>query len=227
MNDSRRIRVPAEGTGTGIDRKALWVVRELGLPAIVKTCVSCRSTRHHPTGKFRVNANGMLLDVWMLVCCQLCGRTSKIPVHERIHVRALKHERLLMFEHNAPAMVRRLAMDAGLAGRSGYQLDWTGTWELETDVPFYELDRERPEPLEIVVRFELPAPIRVGKLLTAGFGRSRSAVRGMVDSGRIHLPMAVDARAREDFTFFVVASPPPSRETAADADADADAETQP
>jgi hypothetical protein len=25
---------------------------------------SCKSTRHHPTGKFRVNANGKLLDVW-------------------------------------------------------------------------------------------------------------------------------------------------------------------
>jgi hypothetical protein len=118
MNDFRSIRVPAEGGGSGIDRKALWVVRELGLPAIVKTCVSCRSTRHHPTGKFRVNANGKLLDVWMLICCELCGRTSKIPVHERIHVQALERERLLMFENNGPAMVRHLAMDAALASKA-------------------------------------------------------------------------------------------------------------
>ena len=83
MNDFRSIGVPAEG-GSNIGRKALWVIRELGLPAIVKACVSCRSTRHHPTGKFRVNANGKLLDVWMLICCELCGRTSKIPIHERI-----------------------------------------------------------------------------------------------------------------------------------------------
>jgi hypothetical protein len=200
-----------------IDRKALWVVRELGLPAIVTACVSCRSTRHHPTGKFRVNASGKLLDVWMLICCQLCGRTSKIPVHERIHVRALDHERLLMFENNNPAMVRHLTMDAALAGKAAYQLDWTGTWELETDVPFYELDREDSAPLEVVVRFELPAPIRVEKLLTAGFGLSRSAVRGMVDSGRIRLPMAIDAKARADFTLFVTATPPPSTRSGAPA----------
>jgi hypothetical protein len=219
MNDSRGIRVPAEGGGSGFDRRALWVVRELGLPAIVKACVSCRSTRHHPTGKFRVNANGKLLDVWMLICCELCGRTLKIPVHERIHVRALEHERLLMFENNDPAMVRHLAMDAALAGKAAYQLDWSGTWELETDVPFYELEREDPAPLEVVIRFELAAPIRVGKLLTAGFGLSRSAVRGMVDSGRIRLPMAIDAKAREDFTLFVITTPPPSREAAADQEA--------
>jgi hypothetical protein len=57
-------------------RAAQWVIRELGLPALVKACVSCRSARHHPTGKFRVNANGKLLDVWMLIRCERCGRTG-------------------------------------------------------------------------------------------------------------------------------------------------------
>jgi hypothetical protein len=185
-------------------RKALWVVRELGLPAIVKTCVSCRSARHHPTGKFRVNANGKLLDVWLLICCERCGRTSKIPVHERVCVQALQSERRLMFEHNDPAMVRNLAMDGALAAKAAYQLDWSGTWELETGMASGEPEREDPVPLKVVIRFELPAPIRVEKLLTAGLGLSRSAVKGMVDSGRIRLPMAIDAKAREDFTFFVI-----------------------
>src|ERR1700733_6470267 len=123
MNDFRGIRVPADsdggGDGSEIGRKALWVIRELELPAIVKACATCRSARHHPTGKFRVNANGKLLDVWMLICCEQCGRTSKIPVHERSHVRALDRELRLRFENNDPAMVRDLAMDADLAGQAG------------------------------------------------------------------------------------------------------------
>jgi hypothetical protein len=207
MNDFRSIAVPAEGGGSDIGRKALWVIRELGLPAIVKACVSCRSTRHHPTGKFRVNANGKLLDAWMLICCELCGRTSKISIHERIHVQALESERLLMFENNDPAMVRDLAMDGALARKAAYQLDWSGTWELETDMPFYELEREDPAPFKVIIRFELPVPIRVEKLLMTGLGLSRSAVRGMVDSGRIRLPMAIDAQAREEFTFVITTQP--------------------
>jgi hypothetical protein len=175
------------------ENKSLWVVRELGLPAIVKTCVSCGHPRHHPTGKIRVNANGKLLDVWLLIGCERCDRTSKIPVHERVHVQALDHERLLGFENNDPAIVRELV-------HAQRRLDWTGTWELETDMPFYDIEND-PERLEVIVRFELPAPIRVEKLLMAGFGLSRSAVKRMTDSGRIRLPMAVDARAREDFTF--------------------------
>jgi hypothetical protein len=71
-------------------------------------------------------------------------------------------------------------------------------------MPFYDLECEDPAPLEVIIRFELPAPIRVEKLLTAGFGLSRSAVRGMVDSGRVRLPLAIDAKAREDFALFVV-----------------------
>jgi hypothetical protein len=207
MNDFRSIGVPAEGGGSDIGWKALWVIRELGLPAIVKACVSCRSARHHPTGKFRVNANGKLLDVWMLICCELCGRTSKIPIHERIYVRALESKQLWMFENNDPAMVRELAMDGVLARKAARQLDWSGTWELETDMPFYELEREDAAPIKVLIRFELPVPIRVEKLLTTGFGLSRSAMRGMVDSGRIRLPMAIDAKAREDFTFVITTQP--------------------
>jgi hypothetical protein len=208
MEEFRSIRLPADSAGNGdgpdISRKALWVIREIGLPAIIKACVACRSARHRPTGKFRVNANGKLLDVWMLINCELCDRTSKIPVHERISVRAMEHERLVRFEQNDPVMARHLAMDASLASRAGYQLDWSGTWKLETDLPFYELARADSPPLEVIIRFELPVPIRIEKLLMAGFGLSRSAVRSLVDSGRIRLPMAFDARAREDFTFCVL-----------------------
>lgn len=103
-------------------------------------------------------------------------------------MRALDNERLLRFENNDPAEVRQLTMDATLAQKAAYQLDWTGTWRLHTDMPFYDLQREDSAPLEVIIRFELPAPIRVGKLLTAGFGLSRPAVRGMVDSGRIRRP---------------------------------------
>ena len=201
MKDFRSIGVPADGNGSDIGRTALWVIRERGLPAIVRACVSCRSTRHHhPTGKFRVNANGKRLDVWLLICCEVCGRTSKIPVHERICVQALDRERLLMFQDNDLAMVRNLAMDPALARQAAYQLDWTGTWALETSMPPCEVMRADPAPVTVIVRFELPVPIRVEKLLTTGLGLSRSAVRGMVGSGRIRLPMAIDAKACEGFT---------------------------
>jgi hypothetical protein len=189
-----------------INRKAIWAVRECGLPTIVRPCVDCSGTRHHPTGRFRVNANGKLLDVWLLLCCAACGRTSKATVHERVHVRSLEHARLLAYQSNDPAMVREMAMSASLAAKNGYRLDWAGTWDLETDTPFYSpLD---PESLGVLIRFELPAPVRVERLLMLGLGLSRGEVRGMVANGRIRLPFGLDAKAHQDFELTVAGAAP-------------------
>lgn len=180
------------------DRKALWVVRECALPAIVKPCADCSGMRHHPSGKFRVNANGNLVDVWLLLCCAACGRTSKVPVHHgRVHVQPLERGRRLAYENNDPAAVRELTMSASLAAKNGYRLDWTDTWLLETNAPSCSPDD--PAPLRILISFELPAPIRVERLLMLGFGQSRGAVRRMVADGRIRLPLALDAKAHQDF----------------------------
>jgi hypothetical protein len=195
-------------------RKALWAVRESGLPAIVKPCTDCSGTRHHPSGKFRVNANGKLLDVWLLLCCAACGRTSKVPVCERVHVPSLEPARRLAYETNDPAMVRELAMSASLAVKNGYRLDWTGTWELETDTPFYPPDD--PSPLRVLISFDLPAPVRVERLLTLGLGLSRAEVRRMVADGRIRLPLALDAKARQTFEFTVAGTGPHDRRQASE-----------
>jgi Protein of unknown function (DUF1062) len=108
-------------------------------------------------------------------------------------------------------MVRDPAMDGTLAAQAAYRFDWAGTWKLETAMPSGR-GRGDPGPLEVIVRFELPVPIRVEKLFMTGFGLSRSVVTDMAASGRIRLPMAIDAKAREDFAFFVNATAPLSRD---------------
>lgn len=183
------------------DRKALWAVRESALPTVVRPCPDCSAGRHRPSGKIRVNASGKLLDVWLLLSCAGCDRTSKVPVHERVHVSSLEPARLVAFENNDPAVVRELTMSASLAAKNGYRLDWSGTWEVETRMPLHALDD--PAPLKILVSFELPAPVRVERLLMLGLGLSRSGVRRMVGDGRIHLPLALGAKAHRDFEFTV------------------------
>ncbi|PWK63595.1 hypothetical protein BCL76_11920 [Streptomyces sp. CG 926] len=183
------------------DRKALWAVRESALPAVVRPCPDCSSSRHRPSGKIRVNASGKLLDVWLLLSCAGCDRTSKVPVHERVHVSSLEPARLVAYENNDPAVVRELAISQSLAAKNGYRLDWTGTWEVETRTPLYALDD--PAPFSVLVSFEWPAPVRVERLLMRGLGLSRSGVRRMVEDGRIHLPLALDAKAHRDFELTV------------------------
>lgn len=183
------------------NRKALWAVRQSALPTVVRSCPDCSGTRHRPSGKLRVNANGKLLDVWLLLNCAACDRTSKVPVHERVHVSSLEPDRRVAYENNDPAVVRGLTMSASLAAKNGYRLDWTAAWELETRTPLYALDD--PTPLTVQVSFELPAPIRVERLLMRGFGLSRTEIRRMVGDGRIRLPLALDTKVHQDFELTV------------------------
>ncbi|MFI5530063.1 DUF1062 domain-containing protein [Kitasatospora sp. NPDC051853] len=181
------------------NRKARWAVRRFGLPTVVRPCPDCPSTRHRPSGRIRVNANGKLLDVWLLLSCAGCDRTSKVPVHERAHVSSLDPARLVAYENNDPAVVGELTMNASLAAKHGYRLDWARTWELDTRMPLYALDD--PHAFEIRVHFDLPAPIRAERLLCLGLGLSRGEVRRLVDGGRIQLPVPLEAKAHRDFTF--------------------------
>ena len=67
-----------------------WVVRRTRLPLLSMRCPDCPAgSATTGGGKFRVNANGKLLDVWLLVRCVSCHRTSKLTVHERTPVRSL------------------------------------------------------------------------------------------------------------------------------------------
>ncbi|MET8770890.1 DUF1062 domain-containing protein [Streptomyces sp. NPDC004658] len=182
-------------------RKARWAVRQSGLPVVVRPCPDCSGRRHHPSGRFRVNASGKLLDVWLLLRCAMCGRTSKVPVHERVHVSSLEPARRLSYETNDPSVIQELAMSASLAARNGYRLDWAGAWALETDSSVCAL--REPTPLKVLISFELPAPVRVERLLMLGLGLSRTEVRRGVADGRIRLPLAPDAKAYQDFELTV------------------------
>ncbi|MFJ8442716.1 DUF1062 domain-containing protein [Kitasatospora griseola] len=189
-------------------RKARWAVRQFALPAVVRPCPDCPSTRHRPSGRIRVNASGKLLDVWLLLSCDGCDRTSKVPVHERVHVSTLEPSRLVSYETNDPAVVRELTISASLAAKNGYRLDWSGTWELDARTPLYALGS--PAPLRIRVAFDLPAPIRVERLLMIGLGLSRPRVRRLTADGLIALPPGLGAKAHRDFEFTVHRPAPPS-----------------
>lgn len=108
----------------------------------------------------RVEPDGESLPPWLM------GITARFGVH----VQSLGRARRLAYETNDAAMVRELTMSASLAARNGYRLDWTGTWESETNTPFYSPDDSAP--LTVLISFELPAPVRVERLLMLGLGRS-------------------------------------------------------
>lgn len=156
-----------------------WVVRRTGLPLLSMRCPDCRSeSATTGDGRFRVNANGKLLDVWLLVRCTSCDRTHKLTVHDRAPVRTLDPADLDGYHTSAPELVASTLLDPQLARRNRFTLDWTGAWRLDALSPWLD----EPWPVDVEVAFDDPVPVRPDRLIAQGLGFSRSEVQRRVKS---------------------------------------------
>jgi hypothetical protein len=169
-----------------------WLVRATGLPIIHRRCLSCRSARFRSQGKFRVNANHKLLDVWLLALCEGCGETIKLTVLERVTVRTVDPATLDRFHHNDPGLAADLLADPRLAHRNSVTLDWDGAWVLR---------KTASDEADTSVRFLRPIPIRLTRLLSVGLDVSRSEVRRLIAAGDLVSKDRLTGMSSGDFRF--------------------------
>jgi hypothetical protein len=142
---------------------------------------------------FRVNANGKLLDVWLLVRCVDCDRTSKITVHERVPVRSLDPGRLRAYEGNDAALVASTLLDPVVARRNRFALDWRDAWRLESSAA------DAAWPYQVDVAFLDPVPVRPERLIAQGLGIARGEV-----GRRTKCDLPLDRTTRTGFSFVVM-----------------------
>lgn len=174
-----------------------WTVRRTRLPLLSLRCLDCRSeSATTGEGKFRVNANGKLLDVWLLVRCVSCDRTSKLTVYERARVRSIDPAELDGYHTNDPELVASTLLDPLMARRNRFTLDWTDAWRL--DAPPARLDGAWPVQVEVV--FDDPVPVRPDWLIAHGLGLSRNEVLR-----RIKCDIPLRRTTIAGFTFTVMA----------------------
>ncbi|WP_308042822.1 DUF1062 domain-containing protein [Micromonospora sp. PLK6-60] len=175
-----------------------WVVRRTRLPLLSLRCADCgAASATTGDGRFRVNANGKLLDVWLLVRCVSCDRTIKLTVHERMPVGSFDPAALHGYHTNDPDLVASRLMDPLLARRNRFALDWTGAWRLDAPPP---PPLDEAWPLQVEVAFEEPVPVRPGRLIAHGLGLSRSEVLR-----RIKCDISLRRPTIAGFTFTVTA----------------------
>lgn len=176
-----------------------WRVRPTDFPIIRRRCRACPSTEFRTQGRFRVNANHKLLDVWLLALCAQCGETTKLTVLERAHVRSIDPETLSGFHENVPSLAARLLADPRLAHRNDVALDWADAWTLETD----PVELPKADILDVGVRFTHRIPLRVSTLIATGLGLSGSEVTRHIASGVISSDDKLTGRRAHDFSFVV------------------------
>lgn len=168
----------------------IWAVVPTRLPLVRRRCHVCAADRFRASGKFRVNANHKLLDAWLLVLCEGCGVTAKLPVLERVNVRSIRPDVLDKLHHNDRGLIAELLQER-------FALDWDGAWRLDTGGS----DDSGGEVIEVSVRFGARIPVRPVRLIAAGCGLSRAEVERLIEEGKLVSAVRLSGRLSDDFTF--------------------------
>jgi hypothetical protein len=176
---------------------ARWLVHRTGMPLIRRQCLTCASSRFRTTGAFRVNANGKILDIWLLAVCVHCEQTIKLEVRERAHVRGVPPVVLDQLHRNDPGLVLKVLTDPATLHRNRVTLDWQDVWELRAE----PVDLSAVGVVDAVVHFEHRIPVRLVRLLAQGLGLPRAEVERLISTGQLTSEQRLNTTMSSDFGF--------------------------
>ncbi|WP_328650089.1 DUF1062 domain-containing protein [Micromonospora sp. NBC_00330] len=174
-----------------------WAVVPTCLPIVRRRCHACASQRLRASGKFRVNANHKILDVWLLALCTVCAETAKLTVLERMTVRSIPPELLDRLHANDPGLTAELLQDPAVQHRNRFVLDWDNAWRLDTGGSEY-LDLD---VIDVAVRNAARIPVRPTRLIAEGCGLSRGEVDRLIAEGKVVSAFRLSGKLSGDFTF--------------------------
>lgn len=157
-----------------------WAITPEIAPRPLINCNRCGGVKaYRCSEKFRVNANGKRIDVWLIYRCIDCDNSWNFGILERCNRRDIEPALLRALESNDPALARRHAFDV-VALRSR-----VGRVEEFPDVAVHKQRHgdtgESATALELKLGLEMPTSLRLDRLLANGLGISRSRLQALED----------------------------------------------
>ncbi|MER9412822.1 DUF1062 domain-containing protein [Mesorhizobium sp. M0589] len=155
-----------------------WAIAPEIAPRPLIHCNRCGAVKaYRCSDKFRVNANGKRIDVWLIYRCIDCDNSWNFGIFERCNRRDIEPALLAALESNDPALARRHAFDVvALRNRVGRVEEFP-----DVAVHKHRLGGEgRPAAaLEIRLGLEMPTSLRLDRLLAGELGISRSRLQAL------------------------------------------------
>lgn len=155
---------------------------------IIRNCPKCgRKTYYTNTKKFRVNANGNRLDVWLIYQCTECKQTFNISIYERQKVTSIPQKEYQWFLNNDEQFAEMYGKNMQLFRKNKAVIDFE-----KVNYDFVKLDEtmeygDFEECVVIVVNNPYQLKIRPEKQIAEILGLSRSQVKNLLDKGKMDL----------------------------------------
>lgn len=167
------------------NRRKIWLITPEHLPTVLRRCPKCGcKTEFYNSGKFRVNANGRLLDVWLIYRCEKCDTSWNLAVYERLEAERIEEKEYLGFLNNDEKLAAEYGSRRELFSRNKAEMV-TRAGEYKV----YEADTshlcERQDWNEFEIRLADGLKIRLDSLIAKQMGVSRSQVKRLCSQGMI------------------------------------------
>lgn len=162
-----------------VARIELVLAASLARP-VLRHCARCKGDRPFASsGRFRVNAQKKMIDIWLIWRCTNCDQTWNQPIHERRPVRALSPAELDAFMGNDPALARHHA--GLLAARMGAVTAEEVRVERRILVPMTKATAR----LDLVIAAPPGNGLRLDRVLAMGLMLARGEVTALAESGAL------------------------------------------
>lgn len=157
-----------------------WAIAPKTAPRPLINCNRCGGTKPYQCSeKFRVNANGKRIDVWLIYRCVDCDNSWNFGIFERRYRRDIEPALLQALEGNDPTLARRHAFDVvalrSRIGRVEEFPDVTARKQMLGGRP------ENTTALEVRLELEMSTSLRLDRLLAGELPISRSRLQAWED----------------------------------------------
>jgi hypothetical protein len=174
-----------------LETRARWIVRPEHPPRVWRPCPHCGVLRPFASsGRFRLNANGRRVDVWLVYRCSACDATWNRELFARSDARRIGADLYDRMMRNDEATSWRYACDVEALSRAGMRVDGEAPLHIDR-VP------ELARPGQVEIRAEHPLCVRLDRLLAEGLGISRSALAAKARRGEVVVAPARKAALRK------------------------------
>ncbi len=165
--------------------RKLWLIIPDQLPSVIRRCPKCKEkTEFQNSGKFRVNANGRLLDVWLIYRCSHCDTSWNMTIIERENPENIDKEEYEGFLSNSPQLAASYGSNRDLFIKNKAEIMEikTGFHIIETPT-ITPIDKE--SCLEIQIKNPSELKLRADVLLAGALEVSRSQIKKWFDTGLV------------------------------------------
>lgn len=162
---------------------------------VIRGCSGCgRKTRFKNTKKFRVNANGNRLDVWLIYQCEKCKHTLKLTIYERQKFSSIPEKEYKCFLSNDEQLAEMYGKNMQLFRKNKADIDFErlnyGFVKLHETRESSDETRESSdfgEQIVFTIHNSYKLKIRPEKQIAEVLGLSGSQTKKTMEQGEIKL----------------------------------------